>query len=202
MNLESQAPPPDSLRAVLRAVFDAPEYQWDQPPDPLAFLRDLWDRLLLWLTELEAAHPIGYVVVLIMMTALLAGLLIHLTSLAWRALRPRLETGRQDAVTAVEIRDANWHLEQARRQVARKRYADAMAHRFLALVLRLDARAIVVFHPSKTPAEYVRDPELNEAMCGPLSELVATLYTHLFGGTRCELSDVERFDRLAGELGG
>jgi len=81
------------------------------------------------------------------------------------------------------------------------RYAEALAHRFVALVLDLERRRALAFHPSKTPAEYVGEARLDAAGRASLAELVARLYRHLFGGVPCDAGGYREFGAAADEVG-
>src|SRR5439155_4298789 len=76
------------------------------------------------------------------------------------------------------------------------RYAEALAHRFLAVVLELDRLKALRFHTSKTPAEYVGEARLTDAGRATLAGLVAQLYQ--IGRASCR----ERVERwvVAGSL--
>ena len=200
MSRAPQGPAADSVRAALERVFESPEYNWEAPRDPFGFLRDLWQSLLLWLDNLREAHPVAYAVLVVLLSAVLVAILIHFTYLLWRALKPRALPGAPRAASAPRRRDAAWYMEAARRLAAEGRCAEAMAHRFTALVLQLDAGKALKFHPSKTPAEYAVEARLERPAQRGLGELVAVLYQHLFGGVQCTPGDFSDFERRAGEL--
>lgn len=200
MSAPLQSPPADSLRAVLRRVYASPEYEWEEPRDPLGFVRELYTALLDWLEAFQESHPVAYLVFLAVLTGLLLGILAHFGYLMWQALRPRA-VGEREVIQKVQRpRDAAWHQEEAQRLVRDGRYTEALAHRFTALLLELDARKALVFHASKTPAEYVAEARLDEDGRSALTGLVGTLYGHLFGGAPCTLDEVQIFDRRAAEL--
>src|SRR5439155_16915477 len=73
------------------------------------------------------------------------------------------------------------------------RYAEALAHRFVSLILELERRHALTFHPSKTPAEYVREARLDESGRASLADLVARLYRHLFGAVPCDANVYREF---------
>jgi hypothetical protein len=55
----------------------------------------------------------------------------------------------------------------------------------LALVLALDARRLLKFHPANTPAEYGREAELPGSAREEFSELVRRLYGYAFARRPC-----------------
>ena len=77
------------------------------------------------------------------------------------------------------------------------RYAEAIAHRFVALVLALEQRRAVVFHPSKTPAEYVNEARLDPSGRASLAALVGRLYRHVFGAVPCADPEYRDFTAAA-----
>lgn len=200
MSAPLQSPPADSLRVVLRRVFASQEYEWEDVRDPLDFVRELHAALLEWLQAFQESHPVAYVVFLAIVSALLLGILAHFAYLVWRSLKPLAISEPDVARAAGKPRDAAWHKQEAQRLMGEGHYAEALAHRFTALLLELDARKAVVFHPSKTPAEYVGEARLDADGRTALTVLVGTLYRHLFGGAPCTLDEARTFDRRAAEL--
>jgi hypothetical protein len=200
----AQGVPPDSLREALRDVFARPEYQWDERPDPWQWVVNLWSRLLDWFDALEQADPAGFQVLLAVMTLFLVGLVAHMGYVLWRITRPtaRLPAAGPEASGGVRHEDARAHRARAEELARAGRYAEALAHRFVALVLELERRRAVAFHPSKTPAEYVAEARLDAAGRASLAELVARLYRHLFGGVPCDAGGYREFGAVADELGG
>ena len=190
---------PDSLRRVLHEVFAGREYQWTKPAGTFAWLRGRFVRFLDWLFALRETHPVTFYVVLGTLTLAAVAILVHLGYVIWRVARFRPE-GAAARATPGPVHDAPWHLEQAQRLSAAGRYAEALGHRFLALVLDLDARRALHFHPAKTPAEYVSEARLDDAGRRGLGELVLTLYRHVFGGAPCGADQWTWFDRQAAEV--
>lgn len=191
---------PDSLRAVLDHVYGTPAYEWrSMPANPFVVLVELWQAVLEWFARLEQEHPIVHWVVVAVLAAAVVAILAHFVYLVTRALRPRRDPGAAAPTAAAEGRGAGWYRERADRLEADGRYAEALGHRFTATLLELDRRKSLVFHPSKTPAEYVGEARLDGEGVGVLAELVGTLYRHLFGGAPCTAEDARRFrERAAG----
>jgi hypothetical protein len=200
VNPALQVSPSDSLSAVLRRVFAQPKYDWEVPDNPFRFLLDILGRVLEWLAALQEAHPVVYGVLTGAAVGLLIAILVHFGYLIWRTLKPHALPGAVGPEAALRPRDAGWYLSEAGRLAAEGRYAEALAHRFNALVLELDARKALRFHPSKTPAEYALEAQLDAPARGALTDLVRVLYRHLFGGARCSPTDLSAFDRRAAEL--
>jgi uncharacterized protein DUF4129 len=195
---------PDSLREALREVFARPEYQWNERPDPLQWVLNLWSRLLGWFDALHQAHPAGFQVLLTVMALVLGGLVAHMGYVIWRITRPTVRTpaAGPQAAGATGLGDARAHRARAEELARAGRYAEALAHRFVALVLELERRRALAFHPSKTPAEYVEEARLDAAGRASLAELVARLYRHVFGGVPCDARVYREFGAAADELGG
>jgi hypothetical protein len=104
------------------------------------------------------------------------------------------------AVTGGKIMDAAAHLEIAAELARAGRYTEALAHRFLAVVLELDRRKALRFHASKTPAEYIGEVRLDDSGRASFATLVAALYRHLFGAVPCDASEYAALGATAQDL--
>src|ERR1700694_4791055 len=121
---------------------------------------------------------------------------------------PRMGQGRESAMgrgvsharTGWLVVDAATHLARAAELARGGRYAEAMGHRFLAVVLEMDRLEVVRFHASKTPAEYVGEARLDDASRSSFAALVAQLYRHLFGAIPCDETEYRAFGAVAQEL--
>jgi len=202
-----QGVPPDSLRAALREVFARPEYRWNERPDPWGWILAVWYRLLDWLDAVQRGHPAGFKVLLALSALVLVGLLAHMGYVVWRITRPTARTpaggagGGAGGIGGPVLADARAQRVRAEELARAGRYAEALAHRFVALVLDLERRRALAFHPSKTPAEYVGEARLDAAGRASLAELVARLYRHLFGGVPCDAGGYREFGAAADEVG-
>jgi hypothetical protein len=197
VQLPQEAYAADSIRSVLDGVLAAPEYVWSEVPDPWRALRQLFERFVYWLENFGEAHPVGRLVLL--WAAILALLIIvgHLLYVLHYVIRTRAEPapGRLQAIAP--RRDENSYLAMARQMSEEGRFAEAVGYRFSALLLRLERQRAVRFHPSKTPAEYLREAALPEARRAELAGLVGSLYGYVFGGVPCTRLDWDRFDEGA-----
>ncbi len=194
------AVPPDSIRAALQEVFASGNYEWTARREPWALFRRLYSGLVSWLDVLQREHPVAYTVLLIFLVALLVTILVHFVYLIFRALRPRAPESQAPSGRQTAVRDSGWFLNEARRCEREGRYVESLALRFHALVLVLDGKRIVKFHPSMTPAEYVREARLDGAGRDGLQSVVLGLYGHVFGGATIVPDDLIEFDRRAAEL--
>jgi hypothetical protein len=195
-------PPPDSIRAVVRRVMAAPAYDWQTPHDSWRAVREFLARVADRLDQLIHHHPVIYWAVIAAGVAFLLAILVPLivravaAARAPRALRRPVSGGR-----VVSVHDATWHLAEMARLRAEGRYADALAHRFVALLLALQAAGALTVQAWKTPAEYVRDASLDVRRREELRGLVGTLYDVLFAGRPCDAPALDDFDRRADQLG-
>ena len=99
------------------------------------------------------------------------------------------------------MNDVRAHLGRATDLAVAGRYAEALAHRFLALLLQLDARRAIKFHVSKTPAEYVGEARVDAEGRADLRALVSRLYRHLFAAVPCDARGYEEFGMMAARIG-
>ncbi|MGH7612621.1 MAG: DUF4129 domain-containing protein [Gemmatimonadales bacterium] len=195
-----QGLPADSVSRAVQEVFARPEYSWVPGGRPLHLFRDLWFRFQEWLSRFDAQHPVAFQLLFWGAVLLLVALLVHLGWLAWRIYRSTVERPRASAPGAAMLVDARGHLHHAEALARAGRYTEALAHRFLALLLELDRADAVTFHPSKTPAEYVHEARLGTAGRDSLAGLVARLYHHVFGAQPCDEQCYRDFGATAGTV--
>jgi hypothetical protein len=180
-----QAPAADSLRAVLDSVFSQPEYRWVAIPHPLAFLRRWWQLLQDWLTVARERHPELFWALFWCLLAVLAAILVHGMWVMAQTLRAASAPPTAGHAPAGEVRGASWYRREAIRLARLNRYPEAMQADFLGLVLELDQRRVLRFHPSKTPNEYTTEVQLDQPSRDAFRSLVRTLYGHAFAREPC-----------------
>jgi hypothetical protein len=181
-----QGVPPDSLRDAVAEVFARPEYRWTTGQSVLEWLAQLVGRLLDALTHLQRGHPAAFRLLLVALMAALMGLLAHMAYVVWRITRPTARTPVVAAAAARPPDQAAAHRARAEQLARGGRYAEALAHRFVAILLDLDQRRALDFRPSKTPAEYVGEARLDASGRASFANLVGQLYRHVFGGLPCD----------------
>lgn len=182
------------MRRALEDVFARPEYRWVEARSPLQWLGDLWYRLVDWWAALERAHPLEFKLLLGVLIAALVALLAHIGWVLWRITRPTARTpATAGAPAALRLEDGRAHRARADALAGEGRYAEALGHRFAALLLELERRRALTFHASKTPAEYVREARLDPSGRDSLAELVGRLYRHLFGAVPCDAAAYGEF---------
>jgi len=175
---------PDSLRAILDTVFAAPAYKWVQRPDHVSWIRHAWLAIKDWYANLSESHPLGLEIA---MWALLAIAVAIVLQAGWRFFADvRTEDTVQDDHGGPAVRrDEEWYRHEADRLAATGRYAEAMQADFVALVLALDARQALRFHPSKTPGEYARESSFTPEARAQFRDLVRRLYVYAFARVPC-----------------
>ncbi|OLB07665.1 MAG: hypothetical protein AUH06_04670 [Gemmatimonadetes bacterium 13_2_20CM_69_27] len=192
------APPADSLRRALADVFARPEYVWVPRFSLGDWVREQWLRLLDWIGRQQTAHPAAFKVALAILIVVLVGLLIHMGYVVWRITRPTVHTpARAGGASGLRLEDGRAHRERADELARAGRYVEALAHRFVALLLELERRRALTVHPSKTPAEYVREARLDESGRASFADLVARLYRHVFGAVPCDAATYQDFGAAA-----
>lgn len=199
-----QAPqiPSDSIRQAVREVFAAPAYRWDRPRSIVDVVGDWFQKVRVMFDSLQQSHPLAYYIVLALLTGLLVAILAHFSYLVWRVIQARPEARAAAVLKRPSTRDAQWYMDESHRLMSEGNFSEALANRFRALLLNLDRRQVVRFHPSKTPAEYLPEVQFDEDQRGAFGGLIGEMYLHLFGGAPCSQMDVLRFDRIAATLEG
>jgi hypothetical protein len=167
----------------------------------VSWLARQWQNFMDLLDRLSTQHPVGFDIGLALVVVALVALLVHVGYVMWRIVRPTARMGQAKPIVGHgAVADAAAHLAYAEELARGGRYAEALAHRFLALVLELDRRKALRFHASKTPAEYVGEARLTDRGRATLAGLVAQLYRHLFGAVPCDAGEYETFGAAAQEL--
>lgn len=181
-------------------MFARPEYEWVERRPALSWLSNLWYTLVEWLDRLATEHPVGFNIGLALVIVAVALLIFHIGYVVWRIVRPSAGTGAAAGAGPAAVADAASHVARAAELARAGRYAEALGHRFLAVVLELEERKALRFHVSKTPAEYVGEARLDDAARVSFAALVATLYRHLFGAVPCDADDYRAFGAAAERL--
>ncbi|MEP7381159.1 MAG: DUF4129 domain-containing protein [Gemmatimonadota bacterium] len=171
----------DTLRATLDSVFASPVYRWETREDPFGAARRLWRIVGDNLARLHERNPDAFRLLGWVLVAILGAIIAHA---AWIAVRT-VRGGSRGTPTVAQgppttARDAAWYAHEAARLARDEQFVAAMQADFLRLVLELDGRRLLSFHPSKTPSEYARDPALHEDGRRALRELVGAMYAHAF----------------------
>jgi hypothetical protein len=188
------------VRRVVGAVFARPAYHWVERRQPLSWLWQLIRRFFDWFGELSDKHPVGSTVVFAGATVLLVLLLVHIGYTLWPMLRSSKRGDARSGDGGGPIYDAARYAARAAELARAGRYAEALAHRFLAVVLELDRVDALRFHASKTPAEYMHEAHLDATGRASFAQLVGRLYRHLFGAVPCGEADYAAFGASAEEL--
>src|SRR5688572_19167357 len=156
-----------------------------------------WAELRDSLAALESSNPALFKVLVVALLALLAVLLVHIAYVLWRVLRGSPAPAVPALAGPVQGWDAASHARHAAALAAAGRWTEALGHRFLALVLELDHRRALRFHPSKTPAEYVGEARLDPPGRESMIDVVGRLYRHVFGAAPCDAAAYHAFGESA-----
>lgn len=187
MLLAGQGVVPDTLRRAVAEVFARPEYRWATGKSLIQWLFEQIARLLDWLGRAESSHPTAFKVLLAVLVVALVATLVHMGYVVWRITRPTAQTpASSGAASGLRLEDARAHRERAEALARAGRYTEALAHRFVAVLLDLERREALTFRPSKTPAEYVSEVRLDPAGRASFASLVLQLYQHLFAAAPCD----------------
>ncbi len=196
--MRQAVPAADSVRHALADVFARPEYVWEPRFSLGDWIREQALRLFDWIGRQQTAHPAAFKVVLGILIAVLVGLLLHMGYVVWRITRPTARTPAGPApVGGLRLEDARAHRRRADELARAGRFVEALGHRFVALLLELEQQRALTVHPSKTPAEYVREARLDESGRASLADLVARLYRHVFGAVPCDAATYQAFGAAA-----
>jgi hypothetical protein len=182
-------------------VFARPEYHWVARRQPLLWLTRLWYRAVDWINTLAGDHPTAFTLLMAALVVVLVVLLVHAGYVVSRMLRrPSGPGAGAPAAGAAVVLDARSHLARAEALARAGRYAEALGHQFLAVVLQLERADAVRFNASKTPAEYVGEVRLDDAGRTTFAALVASLYRHLFGAVPCDEVEYREFGATARQV--
>ena len=171
------------MHRALEKVFSAGRYHWVERRHPLQWLANLWEHFQEWIDRLNAGHPNLSWAIVVVATVLLVMLLTHIGYTLWKVYSVTARPADQPArgAAGVVLLDAHAHRITAEALAREGRYAEALAHRFAALICDLDEGKAVTIHPSKTPAEYAREARLDSVGRATIVDLVSRLYAILFG---------------------
>ena len=172
---------------MLDTVFAAPAYTWVGENHPLVAVRNWWDRLGDWLATTRVDHPAVFQAMILALTAVLVGIVVHAGYVFLRTLRA---ASRREGVAVAGPpvafqRDARWYLQAADDAAAAGRHREALSLAFEALIFRLDALGSVRWGPGKTAREYAREARLAPADRQRLGGAVGTLYQCVYGRAAC-----------------
>lgn len=179
----------DSLRSILDSVFAAPSYQWIERRDFWAPVRRLWVQLTDWLEHLEATSPGTFLILRWALIAVLVAIFVHAAWVVWQMVRGATAPAQPHAPLPTP-RGTSWYREEADRLARAGKYREAIQADFTALILALDARRLLRFHPSKTPGEYVAERS-------ELGAVVRALYAYLFARVPCGSAEFDAWRSLA-----
>jgi hypothetical protein len=168
---------------VLDTVLSAPAYQWTETEPRLDWLARWWRTLVDWLGRFRESNPTAADLIFWGLVAVLVVIFVHGGWIMYRTVRGATAAeGRAGGVSPVAIRDERWFQRLADTLASQGRFAEAMQAAFAALMLRLDAKGLLRYHPAKTPREYASEARLTEDSLASLKQSVGELYAHAYAG--------------------
>jgi hypothetical protein len=188
------------VRRVVDSVFTRPEYQWVERRQPLRWLGHAIARFFDWISRFTDSHPVGSTLLAFAAAVVVVVILVHIGYTIWKVVQSPADRAARPGLDGGPVYDAARHLAFAEEYARAGRYADALGHRFLAVILELDRATALRFHASKTPAEYLTEVRLDSTGRESFTELVGRLYRHLFGALPCGEAEYREFGALAQEL--
>jgi hypothetical protein len=183
--IPGQAPGADSLRAVLDSVFAQPEYRWVEVRHPLAFAYRWWQALSDWLAGVREHHPQWFTVFVWCLIGVVVLIFVHGIWIMAQTIRAASAPPAGPGPETAAVRGPTWYRREALRLARLDRYPEAMQADFLGLVLELDQRHLLRFHPSKTPGEYTAEARLTPSSRDAFRALVRALYGYAFARQPC-----------------
>ena len=182
-------------------MFARPDYRWEPRRHTLQWLENAWNRFATWLDTFSDRHPVLAELLLWACIVALVVIVVHFAYVTWRIYRATVRPAGAGAVAGLPaVADPEAHRRLAAALAREGHYTEAMAHRFVALVLDLERARALRYHPSKTPAEYVGEARLDQAGRATLAGLVARLYRHVFGAAPSDEREYFEFDAAAAGL--
>jgi hypothetical protein len=196
VNFQSPLLTDDSLRAVLDTVLSAPAYQWTETEPRLSWLARWWRTLVDWLQRFRETNPTAADLLFWTLVGVLVVIFVHGGWVMYQTVRGATASEEKAGQAgAVGIRDEHWFQRLAEKFASEGRFAEAMQAAFTGLMLRLDTRGILRYHPSKTPKEYAREARLEENSRQRLTDAVGQLYVHAYAGRPCSPDQYQAWRR-------
>jgi hypothetical protein len=184
----------DTLRNALDSVFAAPAYRWETREDPFGPIRRAWLLATDYLDRLRHTNPQAFRALTWLLAVVLVLILAHAAWVSIKTVRAGSRRVQRDVAGPSTVpRDAAWYARESSRLAAAGEYVAAMQADFLRLVLELDGRRVMRYHPSKTPSEYVRDAALTESGRAALRSLVREMYVHAFAHVPLDRDGYDRW---------
>jgi hypothetical protein len=181
-----QAVAQDTLRAVIDSVFADPVYQWSERPAVLGWLADGWRWLTSALQQFQDANPALFRWFQVALVGVLALIMLHALWVMVRTTRAASDRERALGPSTAEApRTTAWYQDHADALATQGRFTEALLAAFQALVLDLDRRGVLRYHPSKTPQEYTGEAALTAVDRERFGALVGMLYGYVFGHQPC-----------------
>lgn len=203
--MPAQLPDAVQVQRAVAAVYRRPEFaehhgfgEWLR--EQTARIDEFFGELLASLANLRSTNPVLFWIILAWLAATALAIVGHLVWTAVQASR----LAREDAPSAKRTpagkprTAADWE-DEAVRLAAAGRLREASAALYQALLLRLDAREVVRFDPSKTPGDYRREARRHPQAAKALTAFLRLFEPVAFGGRDLDAEGWERMRTVAAE---
>jgi hypothetical protein len=202
----AQQPDAATVEQALERVYARAEFTERRTPALVQFIRDVWNDFRDWVSSLwdfvlpdrgsTAFEWIVYAVVIAAAVWALAHLIRSLQQ-SDAGDTTRGATNSADART----RNAAWWESAARDAALHGRYRDAALFLYNAVLLRLETRGALRYHPGKTPGDYRREVRAHAATRAPFEQFIRALLPAAFGPQPPDAAAFESVRVHATELG-
>jgi hypothetical protein len=201
-----QQPSAAHIEEALARVYARAEFTERRTPALVQFMRDLWNGFREWIASLwemvlpERSGPI----VQWLLYALVAGAALWaLTHLILSLQQSETRDAARAATAAgdARARDVTWWENAARAAAQDNRFRDAALFLYNAVLLRLEARGELRYHPGKTPGDYRREVRAHARTRTVFEQFIRALLPAAFGARTPDAATFETMRAHAAELG-
>ena len=201
-----QQPDAAAIEEALTRVYARGEFTAQRTPRLVQFMRDLWNGFRDWVASLwEFVLPErgGPVIEWIIWGVVLGAALWALTHLILSLQQSDSSDAARGVANAADARTRNaaWWENAARTAALEARYRDAALFLYNAVLLRLETRGVLHYHPGKTPGDYRREVHAHAPARAPFEQFIRALLPTAFGARTPDAAAFEAVRTHATELG-
>lgn len=151
---QEQLPSAEEVSRTLADILSGPEFESFESGLLASVLGRLWTRFWEWIAGIFPDIPAPESELLTVLIVVIACTVVSLLVLRLLPDSHRRSTRRDPDAMPDQLRSAGDWLRVARERAHARQYRRAATALYQGLVLTLERKGAVVFHPSKTPGEY------------------------------------------------